>query len=94
LLPEIPTLVELGYPGMAMDNIFAMLAPKGTPRPVVDQLNALVRRALADPQLNQRLTAQGAPPRPTTPEGLAELLARDSAFFEKNVRELKIPPID
>jgi tripartite-type tricarboxylate transporter receptor subunit TctC len=94
LLPEIPTLVELGYPGMAMNNIFAMLAPKGTPRPVVDQLNALVRRALAEPQLNERLSAQGAPPHPTTPEELAALLARDSAFFEKSVRELKLPSID
>jgi tripartite-type tricarboxylate transporter receptor subunit TctC len=94
LLPKIPTLVELGYPNMAMDNIFAMLAPKGTPRPIVDKLNALVRQALADPQLKARLAAQGAPPRPTTPEGLAEIIARDSAFFEKSVRELKLPPVD
>ena len=94
LLPNIPTLAELGYPDMTMDNIFAMLAPKGTPRPIVDKLNALVHRALADPQLKGRLTAQGAPPRPTTPEGLAEVIARDSALFEKNVRELKLPPID
>jgi tripartite-type tricarboxylate transporter receptor subunit TctC len=93
-LPDIPTLAELGYPNMSMDNIFAMLAPKGTPRPIVDKLNALVRRALAEPQLNERLSAQGAPPQPTTPEELAALLARDSAFFEKNVRELKLPPID
>jgi tripartite-type tricarboxylate transporter receptor subunit TctC len=94
LLPEIPTLAELGYPNMAMNNIFAMLAPKGTPRPIVDKLNALVRRALAEPQLNERLSAQGAPPHPTTPEELAALLARDSAFFEKNVRELNLPSID
>jgi tripartite-type tricarboxylate transporter receptor subunit TctC len=79
---------------MSMYNIFGMLAPNGTPRAIVDKLNALVHRALAEPQLKERLTAQGAPPRPTTPEGLAEAMARDSAFFEKNVRELKLPPID
>jgi tripartite-type tricarboxylate transporter receptor subunit TctC len=94
LMPDVPTLAELGYPNMTQFNIFAMLAPKGTPRPVVDKLNALVHRALAEPQLMQRLSAQGAPPRPTTPEGLAEVIARDSAFYEKNVRELKLPPID
>jgi tripartite-type tricarboxylate transporter receptor subunit TctC len=71
-----------------------MLAPNGTPRPIVDKLNGLVHRALAEPRLSERLTAQGAPPRPTTPEGLAEVMARDSAFFEKNIRELKLPPID
>jgi tripartite-type tricarboxylate transporter receptor subunit TctC len=94
LMPDIPTFAELGYPGMSMYNIFGMLAPHGTPRPIVDKLNGLVHRALAEPRLRERLTAQGAPPRPTTPEGLAEVMARDSAYFEKNVRELKLPPID
>jgi len=94
LMPDIATLAELGYPSMTMYNIFAMLAPNGTPRPIVDTLNSLVHRALAEPQLMDRLAAQGAPPRPTTPEGLTEVMARDSAFYEKNVRELKLPPID
>jgi tripartite-type tricarboxylate transporter receptor subunit TctC len=94
LMPDIPTLAELGYPSMTMYNIFAMLAPHGTPRSIVDTLNSLVHRALAEPQLKERLTAQGAPPRPTSPEELTEVMARDSAFYEKNVRELKLPPID
>ena len=94
LTPDIPTLVELGYPDMHMDNVYALLAPKGTPREIVDRLNALVRRALSEPQLYGRLKAQGAEPRPTTPEQLAEVMARDSAFFEKNIRELKLQPVD
>jgi tripartite-type tricarboxylate transporter receptor subunit TctC len=94
LMPDIPTLAELGYPGMSMENIFAILAPKGTPRPIVDKLNVLVHRALAEPQLIERWTAEGAPPRPTTPEGLAAVMARNRAFYEKNIRELKLPPID
>ena len=94
LMPDISTLAELGYPSMSMYNIFGMLAPNGTPRPIVDKLNALVHRALAEPQLKEHLTAQGAPPHPTTPEELAEVMARDSAFFEKNIRELKLSPID
>lgn len=92
--PNIPTLVELGYKDLVMGNIYALLAPKGTPRPIVDRLNSLVRRALEDPVLRERLTSQGAPPKPTTPEGLAEVMARDSATFEKTVRELKIRPVD
>src|SRR5215472_17328041 len=94
LLPEVPTLAELGYPTMPPGNIFAMLAPNGTPRQIVDRLNGLVRKALAEPELVRRWTAQGAPPRPTTPEGLSEVMARDNAFFEKNVQDLKLPPID
>ncbi len=92
--PNIPTLVELGYKDLVMGNIYALLAPKGTPRPIVDTLNSLVRRALEDPVLRERLTSQGAPPKPTTPEGLAEVMARDSATFEKTVRELKIRTVD
>jgi hypothetical protein len=53
-----------------------------------------VRRALAEDDLIQRWTAQGAPPRATTPEGLAQVMVRDNAFFEKNVHDLKLPPID
>jgi tripartite-type tricarboxylate transporter receptor subunit TctC len=79
---------------MTTGNIFAMLAPHGTPRQVVDRLNGLVRRALAEDDLIQRWTAQGAPPRATTPEGLAQVMVRDNAFFEKNVHDLKLPPID
>jgi tripartite-type tricarboxylate transporter receptor subunit TctC len=94
LLPDVPTLAELGYPNMTTGNIFAMLAPNGTPRQIVDRLNAFVRRALAEPELIQRWTAQGAPPRSTTPAGLAEVMARDNSWFEKNVHDLKLPPID
>lgn len=93
-LPDVPTLAELGYPDMTTGNIFAMVAPKGTPAPIVDKLNGLVRRALAEPDLVERWIAQGAPPRPTSPEGLAKVMARDRAWFAKNVKELKIPPID
>ncbi len=94
MTPNIPTLVDLGYKDLVMENIYVLLAPKGTPRPIVDTLNSLVRRALNDPVLRERLTNQGAIPKPTSPEGLAEVMARDSAYFEKIVRELKIRPVD
>jgi len=94
MTPNIPTLVVLGYENLVMENIYVLLAPKGTPRPIVDTLNSLVRRALEDPVLRERLTNQGAIPKPTSPEGLAEVMARDSAYFEKIVRELKIRPVD
>lgn len=93
-LPDVPTLAELGYPEMTTGNIFAMVAPKGTPAPIVHKLNGLVRRALTEPYLIARWNAQGAPPRPTSPEDLAKVMARDRAWYARNVKELNIPPID
>jgi len=94
LMPDVPTLAELGYPNMTMTNIFAMLAPKDTPRPIIDKLNSLVHRALEEPQIIKAWNDQGAPPQPTTPEQLAEVMAANSAVYEKAVRELKLQPID
>ncbi len=75
-------------------NIYCLLAPRGTPRPVIDALNGLVRRALEDAKLRAQLVDQGAIPEPTTPEGLAEVIAADNAYMGKIVRDLNIPPVD
>jgi tripartite-type tricarboxylate transporter receptor subunit TctC len=69
--PEIATVDEAGLPGLYVSSWQAIWAPKGTPRPVIDMLNAAVVEALADPALRRRLVdiAQEIPPRERqTPE--------------------------
>ena len=67
-LPEVPTVAEAGLPGFVFDFWIGLLAPAKTPRPIVNKLNAEVRKALAQPDVLERLGKLGAEPMPMTPE--------------------------
>jgi tripartite-type tricarboxylate transporter receptor subunit TctC len=67
-----------------------MVAPAGTPRPMVDRLNAEIRRALADPEAARKLRAQGNEPAPSSPEELRALIAADRERMGRVVREAGI----
>ena len=55
-LPDVPTIAESGYPGYDFSSWFGILAPAGTPKPVIDRLNAEIVKALKDPNVQARLT--------------------------------------
>ena len=67
-LPEVPTVAEAGLPGFVFDFWIGLLAPAKTPRSIVNKLNAEVRKALAQPDVLERLNKLGAEPMPMTPE--------------------------
>src|SRR5439155_6385661 len=56
---DVPTVDEAGLPGLYLSNWYALFAPRGTPKNVIDRLNAAVADALADPAVRSRLAAQG-----------------------------------
>ena len=62
LMPELPTVDEAGVPGYQYHTWFGLWAPKGTPQPIVDTLNAEVQKALADPTVRQRIAAGAGEP--------------------------------
>ena len=68
LLPEIPTLRESGLPEYEAGSWYGIEAPTGTPRPIIDQLNALIVRALRQPDVARRLATEGAEVIGSTPE--------------------------
>ena len=70
-LPDVPTTTELGFPKLQSSTWFAMLAPKGTPKPIVDKMNAEINAVLKDPDFQKKLAAIGA----TTLGGSAEKLS-------------------
>ena len=88
--PDIPTITEAGVPGFDAANWFALLAPAGTSREIVQVLNTHVARALESAELRQRLAAQGAVLESSTPEALAALIKDDLDRWAKVVNQAGI----
>jgi tripartite-type tricarboxylate transporter receptor subunit TctC len=73
--PDIPTFAEQGFPNVELTQWYAMMAPKGTPAPIVDKLNAHVKMALASPDVSEKLKAVGTEPVGGTPDQMRTFLA-------------------
>ena len=61
-LPDVPTIAESGLPGYEGNGWFGLMAPKGTPEPIINKLNAQINRILDDPEVRKTLSAEGAVP--------------------------------
>jgi len=88
-LPDVPTFGDLGYKKADVDFWHMLLAPAGTPRPIVDKLNAALRTALADPKLQQTYAEGGIvtyPPEDETPEFAAALLKSEIPLWGDVIR--------
>ena len=75
--PDVPTMAEAGVPGFQVTAWDALFAPAGTPRALVDRLNAAVNKALADPQLREQLASRGSEAAGGTPEELGRFVASE-----------------
>ena len=85
LAPDIPTMDEAGVPGYEATAWFGVAAPAGTPKPVIDRLNAEFVKALRDPQNAQKLEALGLAITADSPEGFASFIAAESQKWRKVV---------
>ena len=93
LLPELPTISEAGFPEAESSLWFGIIAPAGTPRPIVSKLNADVLKALGQPKIREtleRLDAQIADD--TTPEAFASLLRAEYSRYQTLYKELGLKP--
>src|SRR5262245_48847957 len=84
-LPELPTMNSV-YPGFEADNWYAMFFPKGTPRAIVDKLNAEIRKALETPEVKSFLPHEALDPVASSPEELAALLRREVPKYAKVIQ--------
>jgi tripartite-type tricarboxylate transporter receptor subunit TctC len=91
-LPEIPTAAEAGLPGYEVTTWFALFAPAGTPRPVVEWLNAAVREMNADPAAVRRLTDVNIDPMSMTVDEFGALVKADAAKWERIIRDAGLKP--
>ena len=87
VLPDVPTLAESGLPGFEASSWFGLLAPAGTPQPVIASLNAEIAKWLATPEAKEKLLAQGAIAVGGTPEDFARHIAAETAKWQKVVKE-------
>jgi tripartite-type tricarboxylate transporter receptor subunit TctC len=85
--PELPPLAESGVPGFEIAATDGVYAPAGTPKAIVDRLNAAFRQALEDAQVRDSLASRGAFPVPGTPEDLAAHVAREYPMWIKLVKD-------
>jgi tripartite-type tricarboxylate transporter receptor subunit TctC len=88
LAPSIPSAAELGYPQLTVRNWQALLAPAGTPEPVLARLAEAVAAALADPTVRAALARQGSTPGEGGPERLAAFLREERATWDPVVRAI------
>jgi tripartite-type tricarboxylate transporter receptor subunit TctC len=86
LLPEIPTIAESGLTGFDASLYYGLVAPAGTPRPIIDKLNAALRAALASDDVKKRLVADGTDVTPSTPEEYAAFIDKDEIKWSKIVK--------
>lgn len=88
--PDIPTIAEQGVPGFEAMTWIGLFAPAGTPKPIIDKLNAALNKAVLSPALSATLEKSGSEPAQTTPEEFAATLKKEVASWGKVIRDADI----
>lgn len=90
IFPSVPTAAESGYPGFEAATWSGLVAPKGTPRAVVDKINAAAMKALASAGMKKQLEEEGSTPLGGTPTQFAEFMKKEHAKWGAAVRDAHI----
>ena len=85
-MPDVPTIEEAGVPGYELSSWYGILAPAGTPRPIVDQLNAAIVKIVAMPDVQKVMVDGGSDPQSSTPDELMARIRADVAKFSALVK--------
>lgn len=91
-MPDVPTIAESGVPGYAAVLWWGLFAPGGTPKPIIDRLNAETVKILQTAEMRDRLAAEGAEPAGTTPEAFARIVRDEILFWRSVARDAAIKP--
>ena len=88
--PEVPTVSESGLAGFEFNSWFALMAPAGTPKAIVQTLHNEITKALADPEVRDKLVGLGLTPRGTSPDELAKGMRSQLARYGELIRQAGI----
>ncbi len=92
-LPNVPTAAEAGLPGLITSAWFAFVAPKGTPKPIIDKLNGAIVAALKDPEIVKKLNDLGADPLPMSPAEFKTFISDEVKRWREIVTKGNIPQL-
>jgi tripartite-type tricarboxylate transporter receptor subunit TctC len=92
LMPDLPTLAQSGLPGFDATLSYGLLAPAGTPRPIVERLNKVLNAALANDEVRKRIINEGAEPEPGTPEQHAAVVDHEEAKWAAVIQSAGLQP--
>ncbi len=90
IFPEVPTMTELGFPGYSAMSLYGLVAPAGTPRPIIDRLNKALNDALALDDVRSNLAQDAGLPLPSTPEEYGQELKADAESWGAMVKKLDL----
>ena len=90
LLPEVPTATEAGLPGFEAVLHYGLLAPAGTPKPIIERLNKELRAIVASSEVRARISADGGDLMPSSPEEYAADIDREETKWGALIRKLKL----
>ena len=88
LLPDVPTAAESGLPGFEAVLHYGLLAPAGTPKPIVDRLNAALRALVETDEVKSRIHTEGGDPLTSSPQEYAADIDREEAKWGALIRKL------
>jgi tripartite-type tricarboxylate transporter receptor subunit TctC len=90
VLPDVPMAAEAGIPGHEGDTVTGIVAPAGTPKEIVDQLNAEIKKALAAADVTEKLKVLGFTPVGSSPEEFGARITAEMTKWDKVIRDAKI----
>ncbi|MGH6768407.1 MAG: Bug family tripartite tricarboxylate transporter substrate binding protein [Xanthobacteraceae bacterium] len=90
LLPDVPTAAETGLPGFNVVLNYGLLAPAGTPKAIVDKINQAMRVALANPEVQKRISTDGAEAASSTPAEYAAIVKQDFTRWAALLKKLNL----
>jgi tripartite-type tricarboxylate transporter receptor subunit TctC len=91
-LPNLPTIAEAGVPGYEAGSWLSILAPAGTPRPIIGRLNEAIEKIVAEPEIRERLIKAGSEPVTRSPEAFAKRMIAAGEEFGRVAKALEIKP--
>ena len=91
-MPDLPTIAEAGVPGYGASGWFSVVAPAGTPRPIIDRLNAILTAFVNRPDIQDRMNALAITPVTSTPDELARLIPAEIKKWAQVVKDAGIKP--
>ena len=92
MLADVPTTAEAGLSNFEVSSTFGILAPAGTPKPIIDRLNSELAKVLQLPDVKEKFLQQGAFGTSTTPGQAAQRIHSEIAMWAKVINEANVKP--